>query len=46
MAVITRDMFAEESLHQQFLLPTIPVVDTLRKGDADLRFYITTLQDG
>jgi len=23
-----------------------PLINTLRKGDADLRFYITTVQDG
>ena len=24
----------------------LPIVNTLRTGDADLRFYITTVQDG
>jgi len=26
--------------------PIFPALNTLRTGDADLRFYITTVQDG
>ena len=30
---------------RKFSLP-LPLINTLRTGDADLRFYITTMQDG
>jgi len=34
-------------LYQRSLHQSIPInVNTLRRGDADLRFYITTVQDG
>jgi len=29
-----------------FILRMIHIINTLRTGDADLRFYITTVQDG
>jgi len=31
---------------QQLTATFIPHINTLRTGDADLRFYITTVQDG
>jgi len=29
-----------------FVLAKVTVVNTMRTGDADLRFYVTTVQDG
>ena len=48
--IITFDHAAHSSSFKEFYLVTklaLPVnINTLRTGDADLRFYITTVQDG
>ena len=33
-------------IHKAFLITSIVTLNTLTTGDADLRFYITTVQDG
>ena len=38
--------FSVSSSQRSVTLPDFTLINTLRTGDADLRFYITTVQDG
>jgi len=40
------ELFLSSSISRSGLRPTRLPVNTLRTGDADLRFYFTTVQDG
>ena len=39
-------IYSFQFYYGSFIFPPLKHVKTLRTGDADLRFYITTVQDG